>query len=47
MIKRIFSVVALLAMVLVLGAGLEGWRSKEVSLVSELLPAIVFDREEK
>lgn len=47
MIKRIFSVVALLAMVLMLGAGLDSWRDDGVSLVADRLPAIIFDREEK
>lgn len=46
MIKRILSIIATVALVLVLGACLDFWRERGVSLVAPGEPAIVFDRNE-
>ena len=47
MIKRIFSTVATVAIVLILGARLGVWRELGVSLASQTAPAIFFGRTDK
>ena len=46
MIKRVLGLLATVALVLALGAGVSYWRAEGLSLVADCEAAIIFDRAE-